>query len=126
MRRLLQHYLGTRGYSGYNIFKAINVDFNVQDRFYSLRPKVELSSKGYYSSIHQATPEQGPSPGSTNSTSRMPFKVLNVAEKNDAAKNISELLSRGRSTRKEGLSVYNKIYQFQTQRRSRSLELLIP
>ena len=28
-----------------------------------------------------------------------PIKVLNVAEKNDAAKNIAELLSRGRSQR---------------------------
>ena len=59
------------------------------------------------------------------------IKVLNVAEKNDAAKNIAELLSRGRMQRasfffftsvfadllsifqKEGLSKYNKIYEFQ-------------
>ena len=40
-------------------------------------------------------------------------KVLNVAEKNDAAKNISELLSRGRSRRSEGFSKFNKIYEFQ-------------
>ena len=40
-------------------------------------------------------------------------KVLNVAEKNDAAKNIAELLSRGRSRRSEGLSKFNKIYEFQ-------------
>ena len=40
-------------------------------------------------------------------------KVLNVAEKNDAAKNIAELLSRGRSRRSEGFSKYNKIYEFQ-------------
>ena len=43
---------------------------------------------------------------------KMPIKVLNVAEKNDAAKNIAELLSRGRHTRKEGFSKFNKIYQF--------------
>lgn len=29
----------------------------------------------------------------------MPIKILNVAEKNDAAKNIAELLSRGSSRR---------------------------
>lgn len=42
------------------------------------------------------------------------MKVLNVAEKNDAAKNISGLLSRGTAQRREGLSKYNKIYTFTT------------
>ena len=42
-------------------------------------------------------------------------KVLNVAEKNDAAKNIAEIMSRGGSNRRDGLSVYNKIYEFQYQ-----------
>uniref|UniRef100_A0A131YRD8 DNA topoisomerase n=1 Tax=Rhipicephalus appendiculatus TaxID=34631 RepID=A0A131YRD8_RHIAP len=40
------------------------------------------------------------------------MRVLNVAEKNDAAKNIAELLSQGRFQRREGLSKYNKIYEF--------------
>ncbi|KAH6928203.1 hypothetical protein HPB50_012579 [Hyalomma asiaticum] len=40
------------------------------------------------------------------------MRVLNVAEKNDAAKNIAELLSQGRYQRREGLSKYNKIYEF--------------
>ncbi|BES96136.1 DNA topoisomerase [Nesidiocoris tenuis] len=40
------------------------------------------------------------------------MKVLNVAEKNDAAKNIAFFLSQGNSTRREGFSVYNKIYEF--------------
>ncbi|XP_061079167.1 DNA topoisomerase 3-alpha isoform X2 [Conger conger] len=40
-------------------------------------------------------------------------KVLCVAEKNDAAKGISEIMSNGRAQRREGLSVYNKIYQFE-------------
>ncbi|KAK2708062.1 hypothetical protein QYM36_015676 [Artemia franciscana] len=39
-------------------------------------------------------------------------RVLNVAEKNDAAKNISDLLSRGNYNRKEGRSKFNKIYEF--------------
>ncbi|XP_046616836.1 DNA topoisomerase 3-alpha isoform X1 [Neodiprion virginianus] len=43
------------------------------------------------------------------------MKVLNVAEKNDAAKGIAGYLSRGSSHRREGLSVYNKIYEFDTQ-----------
>ncbi|XP_026878009.1 DNA topoisomerase 3-alpha [Electrophorus electricus] len=40
-------------------------------------------------------------------------KVLCVAEKNDAAKGIAELMSNGRSRRREGLSVYNKIYEYE-------------
>ncbi|XP_023945939.1 DNA topoisomerase 3-alpha [Bicyclus anynana] len=40
------------------------------------------------------------------------MKYLNVAEKNDAAKNIALHLSRGTSRRREGLSQYNKIYEF--------------
>ena len=39
-------------------------------------------------------------------------KVLNVAEKNDVAKTISEMLARGRYNRRDGASVYNKIYEF--------------
>ncbi|CAH0563955.1 unnamed protein product [Brassicogethes aeneus] len=40
-------------------------------------------------------------------------RFLNVAEKNDAAKNIAAILSRGNSNRREGLSPYNKIYEFE-------------
>lgn len=40
------------------------------------------------------------------------MKVLNVAEKNDAAKNIAAQLSRGTSQKCEGLSKFNKIYRF--------------
>ncbi|VEN43554.1 unnamed protein product [Callosobruchus maculatus] len=43
------------------------------------------------------------------------MKYLNVAEKNDAAKNIAQILSRGSSNRREGLSQYNKIYEFNAQ-----------
>ncbi|KAJ8967382.1 hypothetical protein NQ317_018526 [Molorchus minor] len=42
------------------------------------------------------------------------MRYLNVAEKNDAAKNIASILSNG-PTRREGLSTYNKIYEFDTQ-----------
>ncbi|CAK1547296.1 unnamed protein product [Leptosia nina] len=41
------------------------------------------------------------------------MKFLNVAEKNDAAKNIALHLSRGTSRRREGLSQFNKIYEFE-------------
>ncbi|XP_047024489.1 DNA topoisomerase 3-alpha [Helicoverpa zea] len=41
------------------------------------------------------------------------MKYLNVAEKNDAAKNIAQHLSRGTSRRREGFSQYNKIYEFE-------------
>ena len=40
------------------------------------------------------------------------FRVLNVAEKNDVAKNVSNILSRGAVQRREGCSVYNKVYDF--------------
>ncbi|XP_049869431.1 DNA topoisomerase 3-alpha [Pectinophora gossypiella] len=43
------------------------------------------------------------------------MKYLNVAEKNDAAKNIAAHLSRGTSRRREGLSQYNKIYEFEAE-----------
>uniref|UniRef100_A0A8C1ZDN9 DNA topoisomerase n=1 Tax=Cyprinus carpio TaxID=7962 RepID=A0A8C1ZDN9_CYPCA len=40
-------------------------------------------------------------------------KVLCVAEKNDAAKGIAEIMSNGSSRRREGYSVYNKIYEYE-------------
>ena len=40
------------------------------------------------------------------------LKVLNVAEKNDAAKNIANIMSQGATNRREGFSPYNKIYEF--------------
>ncbi|XP_014248462.1 DNA topoisomerase 3-alpha [Cimex lectularius] len=49
----------------------------------------------------------------SNARSFPVMKVLNVAEKNDAAKNISFFLSRGNTRKREGLSVYNKIYEFE-------------
>ena len=42
------------------------------------------------------------------------MKVLCVAEKNDAAKNIAGLWSRGQLNRREGISKFNKIYEFQS------------
>uniref|UniRef100_A0A452TIJ8 DNA topoisomerase n=1 Tax=Ursus maritimus TaxID=29073 RepID=A0A452TIJ8_URSMA len=39
-------------------------------------------------------------------------KILCVAEKNDAAKGIADLLSNGRMRRREGFSKFNKIYEF--------------
>lgn len=40
------------------------------------------------------------------------MKILNVAEKNDAAKSLADIMSRGRYRRREGFSQYNKIYEF--------------
>lgn len=42
-----------------------------------------------------------------------PIKVLNVAEKNDAAKNIANIMCNGGFNRREGFSQYNKIYEYQ-------------
>ena len=43
------------------------------------------------------------------------IKVLNVAEKNDAAKNIADIMSGGGYQRREGFSQFNKIYEYQYQ-----------
>ncbi|XP_063361845.1 DNA topoisomerase 3-alpha [Cydia amplana] len=51
----------------------------------------------------------------TSTTAQEKMKFLNVAEKNDAAKNIAQHLSRGTSRRREGLSQYNKIYEFEAE-----------
>lgn len=40
------------------------------------------------------------------------MRALFVAEKNDAAKGIAAILSRGTATRRESHSRWNKIYQF--------------
>ena len=40
------------------------------------------------------------------------IEVLNVAEKNDAAKNIASIMSGGAANRREGFSPYNKIYEY--------------
>lgn len=51
------------------------------------------------------------------------MKWLNVAEKNDAAKTISSLLSNGGARRREGLSPYNKIYEFSTNVRGQNAQM---
>ncbi|XP_066595164.1 DNA topoisomerase 3-alpha [Prorops nasuta] len=58
-------------------------------------------------------------------TSKKIMKVLNVAEKNDAAKNIANIISRGGSRKREGLSKYNKIYEFNTQLWNKNCEMIM-
>lgn len=53
------------------------------------------------------------------------MKYLNVAEKNDAAKNIAGLLSRGSSQRREGYSPYNKIYEFSYNIRGQPVQMVM-
>lgn len=43
------------------------------------------------------------------------IRVLNVAEKNDAAKSLAAIMSRGRSQMRDGFSKFNKIYEFDMQ-----------
>ncbi|XP_069123502.1 DNA topoisomerase 3-alpha-like [Argopecten irradians] len=40
-------------------------------------------------------------------------KILNVAEKNDAAKSIAAVMSRGSARKREGFSKFNKIYEYE-------------
>ncbi|XP_060067173.1 DNA topoisomerase 3-alpha-like [Ylistrum balloti] len=48
----------------------------------------------------------------TSSTEKM-VKILNVAEKNDAAKSIAAVMSRGSARKREGFSKFNKIYEYE-------------
>ncbi|CAB4066458.1 TOP3 [Lepeophtheirus salmonis] len=50
-------------------------------------------------------------------------KVLNVAEKNDAAKNIADVLSRGSANRSEGFSKFNKLYCFDSMVQGRKCQM---
>ncbi|VVC35662.1 Hypothetical protein CINCED_3A013138 [Cinara cedri] len=50
--------------------------------------------------------------GYSNKEINLKMRVLNVAEKNDAAKNIAGHLSGGNLQRREGFSKFNKIYEF--------------
>ncbi|KFB52593.1 AGAP010028-PA-like protein [Anopheles sinensis] len=53
------------------------------------------------------------------------MKYLNVAEKNDAAKTIAGLLSRGTAQRREGFSPYNKIYEFNYNLHGQSVQMIM-
>lgn len=53
------------------------------------------------------------------------MKVLNVAEKNDAAKNIANCISRGGSRWRDGISKFNKIYEFNTQLWNQNCQMLM-
>ncbi|XP_032591611.1 DNA topoisomerase 3-alpha isoform X2 [Drosophila grimshawi] len=53
------------------------------------------------------------------------MKFLNVAEKNDAAKTIAGLLSGGSANRREGYSVYNKVYDFEAQVRGQNAKMVM-
>uniref|UniRef100_A0A4Y0BNI3 DNA topoisomerase n=2 Tax=Anopheles funestus TaxID=62324 RepID=A0A4Y0BNI3_ANOFN len=56
---------------------------------------------------------------------RTKMKYLNVAEKNDAAKTIAGLLSRGSSQRREGYSPYNKIYEFSYNLHGQNIQMIM-
>ncbi|XP_017033829.1 DNA topoisomerase 3-alpha [Drosophila kikkawai] len=53
------------------------------------------------------------------------MKFLNVAEKNDAAKTIAGLLSQGAARRREGYSVYNKVYDFEAPVRGQNAKMVM-
>ncbi|XP_070500540.1 DNA topoisomerase 3-alpha [Chironomus tepperi] len=52
------------------------------------------------------------------------MKYLCVAEKNDAAKTISSILSNGHSDRREGYSQFNKIYEFEMDVRGQNSKIV--
>ncbi|XP_059167505.1 DNA topoisomerase 3-alpha-like isoform X3 [Physella acuta] len=52
------------------------------------------------------------SPSATSLPKKM-VRVLNVAEKNDAAKSLANVLSHGQCRKREGFSRFNKIYEFE-------------
>ncbi|XP_017015813.2 DNA topoisomerase 3-alpha [Drosophila takahashii] len=53
------------------------------------------------------------------------MKFLNVAEKNDAAKTIAGLLSNGAARRREGYSVYNKVFDFEAPVRGQNAKMVM-
>jgi DNA topoisomerase-3 len=53
------------------------------------------------------------------------MKVLNVAEKNDAAKNLAAIMSNGTSRMRNGESQYNKIYEFNLQLFGKSCQMVM-
>ncbi|EDX05523.1 GD24215 [Drosophila simulans] len=53
------------------------------------------------------------------------MKYLNVAEKNDAAKTIAGLLSNGAAHRREGYSVYNKVFDFEALVRGKNAKMVM-
>ncbi|XP_030377119.1 DNA topoisomerase 3-alpha [Scaptodrosophila lebanonensis] len=53
------------------------------------------------------------------------MKYLNVAEKHDAAKTIANLLSQGSARRREGYSVYNKVFDFEAQVRGQNAKMVM-
>ncbi|CAL8310103.1 unnamed protein product [Arctogadus glacialis] len=60
-----------------------------------------------------STREGGPQRPEDDMIRRTPIqRVLCVAEKNDAAKCIAEIMSDGRARRREGMSKFNKIYEY--------------
>ncbi|XP_021951308.2 DNA topoisomerase 3-alpha [Folsomia candida] len=75
---------------------------------------------------HQQDPDEGPSlPESVDVDQNVIMKVLNVAEKNDAAKRIAGLLSSGRAQMRNTYSKYNKIYAFPHNFRGRNCEIIM-
>jgi DNA topoisomerase-3 len=53
------------------------------------------------------------------------MKVLNVAEKNDAAKSLALIMSNGTSRMRQSYSPYNKIYEFNLQLFNRQNTMLM-
>jgi DNA topoisomerase-3 len=53
--------------------------------------------------------------GSNVKSNEKMVKVLNVAEKNDVSKNVSNILGKGSVRMRNGFSKYNKIYEFSVQ-----------
>ncbi|CAF3998599.1 unnamed protein product [Rotaria sp. Silwood1] len=51
-------------------------------------------------------------------------RVLNVAEKNDAAKSLARLLSKNSASMREGFSRFNKIYEFNYQLFNQPVQML--
>merc|ERR1719483_700099 len=51
------------------------------------------------------------------------MRVLSVAEKNDAAKNLAQVLSHGAASKREGYSKFNKIYEFDCQMKNSNVRM---
>nr|XP_020443489.1 DNA topoisomerase 3-alpha isoform X1 [Monopterus albus] len=75
-------------------------------------PRSGLQQRGFCAALSVRCPEAPRQEDMIRNRAQIK-RVLCVAEKNDAAKGISGIMSNGRARRREGMSKFNKIYEYE-------------
>ena len=94
-----------------NDLKQFRISINLVKKYYNLSNSNQQFANSPIN--YSSTKSQIESINSLNEQTKM-ARILNVAEKNDAAKNVARIMSRGNSNMHNGYSKFNKIYEFQT------------